>query len=93
MMKIGVSHYKDLKGNFYVNGGSLLLCDDEIVLKWVWKRIASFDRRTLEVDVLPNHLMYKVVKMSDGKESFEIMLTKKNFDKLISNYVGKEQIL
>lgn len=21
MMKIGVSHYKDLKGNFYVNGG------------------------------------------------------------------------
>lgn len=92
-MKIGVAHYKDLKGNFYVNGASLFICDDEIVLKGIWKRIASFDRGTLEVDVLPNHLMYKVVKMSDGNESFEIMLTKKNFDKLISNHVAKEQIL
>ncbi len=41
MMKVNVAHYKNLKGTFYINGGKLLVYDNEVVLKGFIKKVAE----------------------------------------------------
>lgn len=83
MQKINVAHYKKTDANMYWNGGKILIYDTEVVLKNFFKRVAVFDKRTLEIKELLNDTMgYRVVEISDADKSFECMFFSKDFEKL-----------
>lgn len=81
-LKIGLWGYKKRKDLVYRDGW-LLIYDDEIVIKGLIKKSASFDRSALCVEVRPDNFIYKVIIMSDNNSSYEILTGKKQFKKLM----------
>ena len=81
-MKINVSHYKKTGKEFFWNGGTLYIKNSKIILKNLFKTVAVFDAYMVKFITLPDELLYKTVKISDGEKGYILLFTKSNYRKL-----------
>ena len=81
-MKIAVSHYKKSDKELFVNGGNLYINGEKLVLKYFFKKIATFNIDKINFKKLPDEFLFKVVEIYDYDKSYVLLLTKANYFKL-----------
>lgn len=78
-VKIAVSHYKKSSKELYMNGATLYINENEIVLKSLFKKIAIFKIDSVKYRGLADELPFKSVELSDDKKSYVLLFSKTNY--------------
>lgn len=82
MIKIRVAHYRNMKKTMYVNGGTLIISENEIILKCFFVKVAVFDKSDLHWSVIRDEAWsFKRLMLADSQKSYECLFYKKDFEK------------
>ncbi len=86
ILKIPVNHYKKSDKELFVNGGSLHIDGEKLVLKSVFKKIAVFHFDEMKLKKLSDEFLFKSVQISDYEKSYVLLLTKSNYSNLSESF-------
>lgn len=81
-MKIAVSHYKKSDKELFVNGGSIHVDGEYLVIKSFFRKIAMFSIDDVKHRKLSDELTFKALELYDNNQSYVLLLTKANYFKL-----------
>lgn len=81
-MKIPVSHYKKSDKELFVNGGSVHIDSQYLILESFFRKIALFSIDDVKCRKLPDELIFKALELYDNNQSYVLLLTKTNYFKL-----------
>ena len=84
MKKYTAAHMRPNGSNMYLNGGHILVSEQEIVVMYGSREVARMDKAQATVEKCQPHLFYCCVQISDSTNGAEIMFfpwTAKKFSK------------
>lgn len=81
-MKIKLAYWKKSDKMLFRRGGTLLITDNEVIVKGAFCRDIAFDRSTLRYNELPDEFFCKAVELCDSFKSVSCILYKSDYKKL-----------
>lgn len=90
-MKIIVNYYKKSDKHLYRNGARLLVDENKVILKDIFRNIFELNTADVKFRILPGQFLYSSVELFNDEVSYELLLTKRNERKLLEYFhsIGK----
>lgn len=70
MEKFRIAHYQ--KSFWYTNGGTLIVTDEEYIVKYLFHTVARFQKDKVLAERIPDMVLSKGLLLTDGKQSIRL---------------------
>ena len=84
MNKYPIAHYKRSASDWLINGGRLIITENECIVKNFFKEVVRFNLSSLRVKRIPDELFYKGLNFSDRYHNYNLYFYPKTANKLYS---------
>ena len=81
LMKFRITHYSK-QGSWFSNGGTLIITDNECIIKYLFWKVAKFDISKTLISRISDAIFAKGIKLDDGSKSIELYFFPKTAEKI-----------
>ena len=80
MEKFRIAYYQ--KSLWYTNGGTLIVTDEEYIVKYLFHTVARFQKKETLAEHIPDMMFSKGVLLTDGNQSIRLYFFPKEAERI-----------